>query len=624
MSGIAGFWNLNGDPADRAVLERMAKSLTHRGPHGGGAYVGGPIALVHTAFHETPESVHEQQPWSDESGCIWLSMDGRVDNREDLTSVIQSTGRTLRNDSDAELALRAYQAWGEDCAAHIVGDFGLVIWNGTKKRLYCARDYAGIRPLFYYHGGGRFVWASELIAFHSHPDVLMRPNDSMIGEHLSGLISSLDETLYANIFRLEPGRQLVVDQGGVRKRRFWSPADLPDVRYSTHADYAERFLEIFKESVRVRLRSSGGVGVLLSGGLDSAAVASTAQAYFRDQTEGQGGLKAISEVFPGLACDESSYIRTVVQKWELPAAQITSVPAATETYLRLARRSANFPGYPNGSAASYTSFRHLFKGIRVVMTGFGGDELMRGLESEYTDLLADGRVIAFLAALRQEGRLGRGSVFRLALRHGVKPLMPKSTQRAWAALRGHHRMNWLAPSVEWAVLERRRHQEKLAIDCGSYARTQRIAWAFDPDTVRALESEDQAMAEVGVVYRHPFWDRRIAEYCLSVPGREHWRDGHGKRMLREAMRGVLPEPIRNRYDKAIFNHMVSGTLAAHGGSQVFRDLPRQLEAALRPGALAAACRRYETAGWDEQPSQGPSTWALWQARGLDLWLRGLS
>lgn len=222
MSGIAAIYNLNGRPLERALLGRMTDVIAHRGPDGSGLFVDGAVGLSHQMLRTTPESLREEQPLADETGDLILTLDGRVDNRDELKAELNAKGLELRADTDAELVLRAYQAWGEECPQRIIGDFAFVIWDKRNQRFFCARDPMGIRPFYYYVDDRTFLCGSELRQILEHPTVRREPNEGMVGEYLSAVIVDTEETLYRGVFRLPGGHALLVQPGRVRKYRYWN------------------------------------------------------------------------------------------------------------------------------------------------------------------------------------------------------------------------------------------------------------------------------------------------------------------------------------------------------------------------------------------------------------------
>ena len=150
MSGIAGIFNRDGRPVDPDLLARMTDAIAHRGPDGAGHWADGAVGFGHQMLCTAPESLHEQQPWRDETGQLCLVLDGRVDNRAELQRALAAAGAHLGEDTDAELVLQSYEVWGEACPKRIIGDFAFAIWDARKQQLFCARDFLGIKPFYYY------------------------------------------------------------------------------------------------------------------------------------------------------------------------------------------------------------------------------------------------------------------------------------------------------------------------------------------------------------------------------------------------------------------------------------------------------------------------------------------
>jgi asparagine synthase (glutamine-hydrolysing) len=162
MSGITGLYNLDGRPADDLLLRRMAAAIEHRGPDGIRYWVNGPVGLGHLMLQSTPESAHEKQPLANGDATLCLTLDGRVDNRSELRHGLESRGFSPRDDSDAELVLRAYECWGEGCPNRLLGDFAFAIWDAGKRQLFCARDHVGVSPFYYHRSASLFAFGSEI------------------------------------------------------------------------------------------------------------------------------------------------------------------------------------------------------------------------------------------------------------------------------------------------------------------------------------------------------------------------------------------------------------------------------------------------------------------------------
>ena len=631
MSGIVGIYHLDGRPVDRESLQRMSAAIAHRGRDDCGMRFDGPIGMAHRMFHTTPESLFEKQPFMDEGSQLCLVMDGRVDNRDELKSALASEGLYLRAGADAEIVLSAYRAWGEDCASRIIGDFAFAIWDGRLQRLFCARDFMGVRPFLYHFDGRTFLWASELHAVLESPDVSRKPNEGMAGEYLASYIRSLTETLFQGVMRLPPAHYLIVDGGGIRFRRYWDFDPSKSVPYRTDEQYAEHFYELFREAVRSRMRSVGPVASDLSGGLDSSSVVGVAQELLRDGCVNGAGFETVSWVFPGRECDESLYINEMVSKWNLVSRKLTPKPASAETFIEQVNRYLDFPGYPNAHALD--SLRSLARasgvyGCRVVLTGEGGDEWLTGMWRHYIDLLAQrkfGRVVREL--YRDGGLRSLGECARECLRTCVWPVTPKLLQRlVRRCLNRPESPKWIDRRFAKRIgLADRLQQEAYTPPGASFAQREMYSALTDGFSAHAQEVGERNAAWSGLEIRHPLCDRRIVEFGLAIPEEQRRRGEVDKFILRNAIKESLPAAVLNRKDKAEFSNLFVEQMRAIGGVRLF-DSMEIAGASGQPvwtNETEVRSMYVEMERFSETGFKGPVTyvWALWMIWGVELWRR---
>ena len=628
MSGICGIFNLDGKPADADLLARMSTALAHRGRDREGHWLEGAAGLAHRMLWTTPEAVRETQPLCAASGALFLVLDGRVDNRQELRSRLEAQGQQLRDDTDAELILHAYQCWEEAAPERIIGDFAFAIWDRRSRSLFCARDPVGVKPFYYFADGRSFRFASELQALFVDPLIPREPNEGVVGAYLVNAPPSQEETLWQGICSLPPAHCMRVDAGGVRKSRYWNMDLSQEIRFPCEADYNARFKELFLEAVKCRLRGFGRVGAHLSGGLDSSSVVAMAASLIQERQIPDSGFETFSLDFPGRDCDESAFSQAVATQWKLALHAIPPAPQASMPRLEQSRRYCDIPDYPNGAmAASLRTFAQ-GKGFRVLLTGCGGDEWLSGSIYRFADQLRGLRVRELLAGLRSEAErigiyaaLGRLSTF------GVRPLMPSPARAVFRALRSWVGADWRAPSWLKASFVRRidlpaRLRQDLGMHaCTSFARRKRWRTLVDGRLSHTLEMEDRASAWHGLDERHPFLDRRLIEFVVALPEKEFWRNGRGKHILRESMAGLLPEAVRQRESKVFFNHLVVEDLLAHsevllGPSLLLAERGWVESENLRHHFLQARER------WLEGKSLNYRSWDLWMALALELWLRG--
>lgn len=622
MSGIAGIYNLDGQPAGRAFLERMMSRIAHRGSDGLGYWIHGPVALGHRMLCTTPESLRERQPLSDETGILCLALDGRIDNRAELISNLQARGAKLRTDTDAEIVLAAYRHWGEDCPRYLIGDFALVIWDEAQRHLFCARDPLGIKPFYYYADGHTFVCGSELQQLFEHPAIRREPNEGMIGEYLASEITSQEETLYKSLYRLPPAHALTVGSSRFKVRRYWDITPAAVIHYKTDSEYAAHFSDIFQEAVRCRLRSHRPVGSYLSGGLDSSSVVSMAQSLCRDGVGVAHGCESFSLLFPGLPCDESPYIRDVVNRWGLRSHTVDGGEPDL-SYAECAEEDLDFPGYPNGLMANPLRALARERGVRVLLTGGGGDEWLAGSSSHAADLLRGLKLRAFWRRLAAEsGTLTISQQTCMALRHGLWPLLPPPARAALRTVLKREKVPpWLNSQFARRIhLAERIGQESDGRQFLSHAQADLHGILTSGWWPHSAEVEDRAAARFDLEERHPLSDRRIVEFALALPEEQRWRGDQQKFILRQSMQGLLPETVRQRLTKGEFSPVFAAAFRALGGQRFFDSLAVVSWGWVDEQAVRSMCRDMMQDRRDGSADSVRYLWPLWMIAGIELWL----
>jgi asparagine synthase (glutamine-hydrolysing) len=263
-----GRWNFDGKPVDRAYLEKVGPLLAPYGPDDAGSYAKGNVSILHRAFHTTKESRRETQPHVTSSGAI-LTWDGRLDNRAELI-------RHLRNvltisSTDVSIVAAAYDEWGTDCFAKLIGDWALSIWDANSRSLILAKDPIGTRHLYYSIDKDQVTWSTIL-----DPLVLFAGRSfALCEEYIAGWFSFFPAahlTPYIGIHSVPPSSSVTVRTGKHTIRKYWDFDPAKSIRYRTDAEYEEHFHAVFGEAVRRRLRSDSPILAELSGGMDSSSI----------------------------------------------------------------------------------------------------------------------------------------------------------------------------------------------------------------------------------------------------------------------------------------------------------------------------------------------------------------
>ncbi|MBI2160002.1 MAG: asparagine synthase (glutamine-hydrolyzing) [Candidatus Rokubacteria bacterium] len=574
MSGIAGIYDREDRPVAAALLKRMTDVIARRGPDGEGHWIEGSVGLGHRLLQTTPASLQETQPMLDGTRRWVITADARIDNRDELIATLELCGDGPGKITDAELILKAYEKWGEACPGRLIGDFAFAIWDRRARRLFCARDPIGIKPFHYHFDGKRFIWASEPKQILEDRSVSPEPNLSLIGRYLLDDGSEREETLYRGIYRLPQAHCLVVGDTGIRKSQYWDVDESREVRYHTDAQYAEHFLNLFSRAVRSHLRSGGPVGAFLSGGLDSSSVVSMAQKLYGDGEVTNNGFETYSIVFDTLRCDERRYIDEVVRKWGFRANYVGFEQHESAVNLEESWQ------YPDVIYDPMTFMSHVAlddarqKGIKVFLSGVGGDELLACGFEHLTDLLYRGRIRALMEQLDYDAVNYAVSRKHLLWNYCVKPLIPSPIKTllkpAIMRLRDKRVHGWFAPGfLERARLEGHwRRGVKVKKFCTRAQQALYEGLHFTWNANFSLGMLDSSHAAFSTECRYPFFDRRLVEFLMAIPDEQRWWMDRPKAILRRALAGILPEAVGNRRGKAEFTPAFDREMAERQADKV--------------------------------------------------------
>jgi asparagine synthase (glutamine-hydrolysing) len=393
VSGLAALFHRDGRPVDRAAVAAMLAVVPYRGPDGQSLHLWPTVGLGHARLAVTPEEQCEVQPLvSPRSGCAVVA-DARLDNRDQLLAKLPDSPPLAT--SDAELILRAYEVWGFDAAAQLLGDFAFVIWDPRHQRIVCARDTSGQRTLYYRLDARTFAAGSEIEQLFQDPSVPVEPNEDRIRDYLVpfrvlGNEQEQPTTFYKGICAVLAGSVLVLDASSDRTWAYWRLSP-PEIRYRHDSEYAQHFGNLLAEAVRCRLRSSHPVAASLSGGLDSTSIVSLAQSLYQIGAAENHGFMTFSLLFDGLDCDETPFIRDVQSKYGFDARYLPASSFPTSFFDPQPSVFMRGPGMPEGpmdimlNAASRA-------GARVMLTGALADNCFPWSWNFFASLLRRGRV----------------------------------------------------------------------------------------------------------------------------------------------------------------------------------------------------------------------------------------
>ncbi|MBC5765305.1 asparagine synthetase B family protein [Ramlibacter albus] len=566
MSGIAGIIHVDGRPVDGAQLQAMTAAMAYRGPDGTSQFVAGPVGLAHCAFHTTREARGERQPLASADGQRVLVFDGRLDEREELRAGLRSRDVTPRTGGDAELVLASYEAWGEKCLDHLTGDFSFCLWDGRARTAFLVRDRCGNRPLVYWRNGSTLAFASDvhaLLRLHGVPSEL---DEEALAEMAVFDPRSAVRTLWSGVSRLPPAHAVSTDGASWAPRRYWEPESAPVLAYKDDADYVAHYRDVLFKAVHAMSRSDSAIACEASGGLDSSALFSILVHFSRTGQLQAPGVHGVALQFDAAESDESVYQQALCDHLQAPIEQFRPGEYTLDWYLDFARAFRSFPPMPNGAMLIPLHAASSAGGRRVVVSGIGGDEWLSGVSDYRATALRERRWRELAALLASESRRdGWACTLARLGRHGFLPLGPERLKRPLKQLltRGLPQAEWVAPRLRELAAKARRADRS-----GEGADVVRTRLLEKLDCAAGLwwrEITELQMAQTGVERRSPFWSRRVVETAFSMPEWLRVKDGLPKSVHRLAMRGLLPDAILERADKATFPcvlHTLRPALAA--------------------------------------------------------------
>jgi asparagine synthase (glutamine-hydrolysing) len=628
MSGIVAAFNLDGSPAERALVDRMLAASPYRGIDGMASWSEGPVALGHAMLHTTPESLRESQPVVDASGEVALVFTGRIDNRDELKSSFDRAGLILHDDSDPAFVLAAYRRWGEDFPAEILGDFAFALWDCRRQRLLAARDALGLCALYYFTDGKIFLCASELHQLFADARVPVTPNEGMIAETLSGTPRDSEETLYRGIYRLPASFLFSITSSGVKRRRYYDLDPARSIEYRTDDEYAEHFRAILFEAVRCRLRSCGRVIADLSGGLDSSSVAAIASELVTSGATQAPACDTMSILHERTESDERRYIADAEAASPLKSHHLTPSLRPLEFYRETARFYRDLPYYPNGSTADFTAFFQQLGNVRAWLTGGGGDEFFSGSGYGYADMIRGLHLVALTRRIRSDRELRKldpsnYGPLELLVWNGLAPLVPQPVRRTIKPFLPA-RTSPLPFSITPEFARRVGYIERISRQpefprCRDLAqldvyRSYGAGWI-----AHAVEPIDRFAARLGLEARHPLYDRRVMEFAFAIPENQRLRDKEAKFVLRRAMRGLVAPSILARTDKAWFGYYYPETLRSFGGEKVFDSLQIEQAGWVDGARVGNAYREMEALYRERRVEYLNYLAELWIVFAIEIW-----
>ena len=601
MCGIAGTVGTRPDPS---ALRAMAGAMVHRGPDGEGVWHDARAGL---AFRRLAViDLHERSSQPMHLGPLHLVFNGEIYNYVELREELCGLGHAFVTEGDTEVLLHAWAQWGEGALDRVNGMFAFAVWDAARGHLTLATDPFAEKPLFHTPTPGGLAFASDVRALRALDPRLGAADEAALRDFVAiGAMPALPATFFTSVARL-PGAHVATWQSGrLDIRRYWSPR-----RVAVPAGVDEAAAELrtrLTESVRLRLRSDVAVGTSLSGGVDSAVIASIVAGLAPE-----GARHAFTAAFPGFERDEWRYAQEVARAVAVQrhhAVRPTAEELLEDLTTLVADQEEPFPG-----TSIYAQWRVMRAarqaGVTVMLDGQGADELFAGYPLVFGEALV--------------GRGGR-AVARglLDAPRATAALLASALGTAYApeaVARWHRRRALGSPYVSGDLVRRAADRARPAPPIwpheGSLLRRQLLRQAFRtvlPDLLRFADRDSMAHS---VEVRLPFLDRDVAEFAWSLPGRLLHQAGASKYLLRRAFRGVVPSTVLDRRDKVGFETPQERWFATPAARERIAEVLLDGPARERGWYVPTALERDVREGWRD-------VGAMWRALNAELWLRAL-
>ncbi|MCW5960791.1 MAG: asparagine synthase (glutamine-hydrolyzing) [Pyrinomonadaceae bacterium] len=553
MCGINGitFTKAQGRGANEAVLRKMRDVQTHRGPDDSGEFFDEHAALGHRRL-SIVDVEHGHQPMF--AGDLVIVYNGEVYNHTDHRPELESKGYEFQTTCDTEAILHLYAEYGAECVHKLRGMFAFAVWNRREKTLFIARDRLGVKPLYYVQkNNGDLYFASEMKSLLAANAVKAELNYNALPDQFANHGLSGEETLFKDIKRILPGHHLTWKNGEIKIEKYWDFSFEPKSEFQSDLHAVEEWRDLFQESVKLRLMADVPLGMFLSGGIDSSAICAMMSEMVDEP------IKTFSVGFKEREANEFRYARLVADKFKTDHHEITITPRQFFDELENLVWHEDEPIGFDSSVPLYFVSKLAERHVKVVLTGEGSDEMMAGY----------GRYSKTLLLLKYGERYEQlaPGFLRSAVKSGVGALpgaLGQKLERTFLTRKSDVENLFFD---NFSIFNKRQQRDLFSAetkarieDENPYSMQNR--WFDASDAVEVLDKllysdsktylhellmkQDQMSMAASIESRVPFLDHKLVEFTSKLPEKFKIRNGETKWILREAMKGILPDEILNR------------------------------------------------------------------------------
>lgn len=557
MSGICGIYSRNGKSANREIIKKMNEKLNYRGPDGLNSICEGNVAFGHQMLYTTPESIHEKLPFVDQLSGLLITSDARIDNREELSKKLEL--ENSKNVSDSQFILNAYKKWGKLCPEKLLGDFVFAIWDSKNEELFCARDHLGIKPFYYYLSDELFAFASEVKAFSCIPNVTLELNELKVAYFLTEIYHDKKITFYENINRLPAASTLIINPNNYSVDQYWTLDPDFKIRLDSDDEYIRSFSEIFNEAVYCRLRSNFLVGSMLSGGLDSSSVSCVSQKILN----GYGNrLFTFSAVFDSVPeSNERDLIEKILKTDNFKSHFLDADMISPMDDLDKLLYHVEGPEIAPNSFITWNICKEANKnGVKILLDGLEGDMTVSHGAGYINELASKHKFKKFLKEICSRSDRLETNLYQDLLEVAFVNLLPNFFKKARFKFK---ELNHQSGSTMMIVNDKFAEKMKIFQRLSElYQETIKINTAHEKhyyDLMAGfiqfeMELVDKLSATFSIELRHPFFDKRLIEYCLAIPTEQKFSNGWDRIIMRKAMYQIIPKEVQWCKKKADLSH----------------------------------------------------------------------
>jgi asparagine synthase (glutamine-hydrolysing) len=625
MCGICGIFHYGtGQRVSDSTLLEMNQRIVHRGPDDAGTLVSDAAGLAMRRLSIIDlESGH--QPISNEDGSIWIVFNGEIYNHADLRQKMLARGHTYRTHSDTESIVHLYEEYGPACVQHLRGMFAFVIWDKVRRKLFAARDRLGIKPFYYRHLDGIFLYGSEIKALLAYPGVGAEFNQGVLSEYLAFGYVSGEETLFSGIRKLPAGHTLELsERGTVEIRRYWDLSVADDRAPRERSYYVRRYRELLEDAVSSHLMSDVPLGVFLSGGLDSSAVAALTARSRREP------IQTFAVGYAEQAYSELPYARIVANHIGSNHHEVQVTRQQFFDSLSDVIWHEDEPVCWPSSVALYHLAKFAKEHVTVVLTGEGSDETLAGY-TRYPWTVFNARMDSVYRSLTPSSLRAfirkqiHSAKFGATLRRKLEHTCLGRDGTSWASFYFDNFYSAFSAAEQQQLLNPNLQSGAESAYAASMAVWERSSGTLlkrllytDIHTylVELLMKQDQMSMAASLESRVPFLDHPLVEFAAGIPSSLACKGMEGKSILKSAVEDLLPRSIIYRR-KMGFPTPWSGWLAGEQLQELENLLlePRSIQRNLfQPDAIRGLFAEHRTRTRDNSNR-------IWRLLNLELWFR---